>query len=248
LNYSEVILKNLLLIFFAFSLFHCQTPKSNYAVKYRLRIEKGDTLASIAEKYDTTWQSIAEMNSLGATPKLAPGQIIVVEPGPGGQRANLGITDPAFPDTPTMEAAHPSKRKGLLFGEGTEQMCLWPVQGRVASEFGNRGRRPHTGVDITAPSGAPIIAVSQGTVEFSGWKRGYGKTIILNHGTFKTLYAHCSTTHVAAKQTVRQGQEIANVGKTGNASGYHLHFEYLDSKNNPMDPRQILPSEALSRL
>jgi len=97
--------------FFALGLFHCQTPKANYALKYRLRIEKGDTLAAIAEKYDTTWQSIAEMNSLGANPRLAPGQIIIVEPGPGGQRSNLGITDPAFPETPTMEAAHPSKRR-----------------------------------------------------------------------------------------------------------------------------------------
>jgi murein DD-endopeptidase MepM/ murein hydrolase activator NlpD len=242
-------MKNLfLLIFFATGLVNCRTTHDEYAVKYRLRIEKGDTLASLARKYDTTWQSIAEMNDLGSVPVLNPGQIILVRPGPGGLRADMGISAPAFPNTPTLEPAHPSKRKGLLFDNGAEQSTVWPVQGQITSEFGFRSGRRHSGVDIKAASGTSIKAVNQGTVAFSGWKRGYGRTIIINHGSFKTLYAHCSATHVKVNQPVRKGQEIANVGRSGNASGYHLHFEYLDRNNKPRDPRQILATESLSGL
>jgi murein DD-endopeptidase MepM/ murein hydrolase activator NlpD len=85
-------------------------------------------------------------------------------------------------------------------------------------------------------------------VEFSGWRRGYGKTLVINHGTFKTLYAHCSHLEVKAKDSVDKGQQIASVGKTGNASGYHLHFEYLSANDAPQDPRIILPSQAISGL
>ncbi len=239
-------MKNLLLFLASFVLANCTTTQADYNVKYKIRITNGDTLAAIAEKYDTTWQSIAELNNLGTAPKISPGQILILKPGPGGLRADMGITDPASTEQPGLERGSNKRKKGLLFNGSGQVRGVWPVVGEVSSEFGRRGRRLHAGLDIRAPRGTTIIAVKAGKIEFAGWKSGYGKTVIIDHGSYKTLYAHCSQLNVTAGSAVRQGQQIGAVGQSGNASGYHLHFEFLDARNNPRDPREILSTEAIS--
>ena len=96
----------------------------------------------------------------------------------------------------------------------------------------------HTGIDIgTSGATPPIVAANGGTVIYSGWKGGYGKAIMFDHGGgIVTLYAHCSSLHVSKGQAVSRGQTIANVGSTGNSTGPHLHFEVrLDgSYKNPL--------------
>ena len=108
---------------------------------------------------------------------------------------------------------------------------LWPVEGQISSFFGMRNGRPHQGIDIRAPKGKSIYAAKEGTVEFVGWKRGYGRTIIINHGQSKTLYAHLAAFKVRRKQIVDRGQRIGLVGNSGNSTGYHLHFEILKRAN-----------------
>ena len=107
-----------------------------------------------------------------------------------------------------------------------------PVSGTITSRFGYRsspggvGSTNHKGLDIAAPNGTSIYAAAGGTVEFSGYKGSLGKLVIINHGNgVKTYYAHCSRLKVSAGQTVKAGTNIAAVGKTGTATGYHLHFE-----------------------
>ena len=107
-----------------------------------------------------------------------------------------------------------------------------PVSGRITSRFGYRsspggiGSTNHKGLDIAAPNGTPIYAAAAGTVEFSGYKGSLGKLVIINHGKgVKTYYAHCSSLKVSTGQKVEGGANIAAVGKTGTATGYHLHFE-----------------------
>ena len=86
-------------------------------------------------------------------------------------------------------------------------------------------RRFHSGVDIGAPMGAPVVATVSGTIVSAGWNGGYGKAIVIQHGTQQTLYGHLSVISVQAGQSIDQGTIIGSVGSTGNSTGPHLHFE-----------------------
>lgn len=119
---------------------------------------------------------------------------------------------------------------------------LRPVNGPIVSGFGMRFHpilkvnRMHTGVDIAAPHGTPIKAAADGEVVFAGYRRGYGNTIIIDHGGgVATLYAHCSALAVGEGATVKQGQVIGYVGATGLATGPHLHFE-VRRNGEPVNP------------
>jgi murein DD-endopeptidase MepM/ murein hydrolase activator NlpD len=104
----------------------------------------------------------------------------------------------------------------------------WPVAGReILSRFGApRKNYRHTGLDINGKRGEPVVAAGDGTVTHSSAMRGYGKTVIIDHGDgFKTLYAHNTALLVRVGDRVTRGQPIARVGRTGNASTDHVHFE-----------------------
>lgn len=115
---------------------------------------------------------------------------------------------------------------------GTGQF-IWPVNGRISDYFGPRKKHPvtgkprfHYGIDIAARGGTPIKAADSGTVIYSGWFGGYGKTVIINHGDgISTLYAHASSLIASEGQSVSKGQTVARVGSTGLSTGNHLHFE-----------------------
>ena len=123
---------------------------------------------------------------------------------------------------------------------------VWPAKGWLSSKYGmrklrGRKRKFHHGIDIAAPTGAPIRAASQGVVKFVGWKTGYGRTVIISHNGFRTLYAHASKIHVRKGQKVGAGKRIADIGRSGNARGAHLHFEYRKQDNRSVDPLAKLP-------
>jgi murein DD-endopeptidase MepM/ murein hydrolase activator NlpD len=103
---------------------------------------------------------------------------------------------------------------------------IWPVSGPVTSPFGWRWGRMHEGIDISAPSGTPIVAAASGTVISAGWLGGYGNLIVIDHGGgLATAYAHMSGYAASSGQPVAQGQTVGFVGSTGNSTGPHLHFE-----------------------
>ena len=107
-----------------------------------------------------------------------------------------------------------------------------PLQGIITSSTGLRNDpfdgklRHHNGLDIAAPTGTPVKAVAAGTVVFSGWRTGYGNTVIIDHndGMF-TVYAHHDSNQVHEGESVDQSTVIALSGSTGRSTGPHLHFE-----------------------
>ena len=155
-------------------------------------------------------------------------------------------SDAAADLTPTLteaaESAAPTDtlaaRAASLFPDAVDETvypidfaCRTPTEGTVSSHFGTRihpidgEERFHYGLDIAAPEGTPIRAVADGTVCQTG-NNSYGLFAVIDHGGgISTLYAHCSALLVSDGQAVKAGEEIAQVGATGNATGDHLHIE-----------------------
>ncbi|MBU0686709.1 MAG: peptidoglycan DD-metalloendopeptidase family protein [Candidatus Margulisbacteria bacterium] len=117
---------------------------------------------------------------------------------------------------------------------------VWPAYGRIVSGYGYRyfpWRGFHTGVDISAWYGAPVRATASGKVIYSGWRGGYGKTVVIDHGSgLSTLYGHNSKLTVSVGQTIRKGQVISYVGTSGFSTGPHCHYEVRrnDKHINPV--------------
>lgn len=127
------------------------------------------------------------------------------------------------------------------------KLVLWPVQGPISSPYGPRinpiFHTPefHTGIDIAANEGVPILAAEAGKVIFSGVMQGYGNVVILDHGgSLATLYAHQSALLVSLGDKVTKGRQIGAVGCTGLCTGPHLHFE-TRVDGSPVQPLTFLP-------
>ena len=122
----------------------------------------------------------------------------------------------------------------------------WPADGRVVGEYGAQvhprfGTKTfRNGIDIDVAEGTSITAVAPGHVLYTGWFRGYGNLIIVDHGgEYYTLYAHASNIRVAEGDEIKQGQAIGTVGDTGSLQGPRLYFEVRHG-GRPQDPAQWL--------
>lgn len=106
-----------------------------------------------------------------------------------------------------------------------------PVEGTISSKFGQREPttstvpKNHTGVDIAANMGTKIISATDGEVVLASEEGDYGKHLKIQIGEVSIIYAHCNNLYVKQGDKITQGQEIAEVGSTGNSTGPHLHFE-----------------------
>jgi murein DD-endopeptidase MepM/ murein hydrolase activator NlpD len=121
---------------------------------------------------------------------------------------------------------------------------VWPVEGTLEAGFGGRrnpfgggGYEFHSGQDIEAGWGAPVIAGASGRVTFVGWQNGYGQLVVVDHGGgLTTRYGHLSHIDVEVNQTVSRAQLVGKVGSTGRSTGPHLHYEVRinDQAVNPL--------------
>ena len=157
-------------------------------------------------------------------------------------QAVLGI--PAMQQNPK---SHPAAGPAEL---SNVQMAL-PVMGRLTSHYGIRAdpftseQKFHHGIDIASPLGTPIHAALPGTVTFSGWKQGYGLTVIISHAEgYATQYSHNSENLVQVGEHINHKQPIALVGQSGRATGPHLHFE-VKQEGETIDPLSLIARKDL---
>ncbi|MBJ95681.1 MAG: peptidase M23 [Rickettsiales bacterium] len=123
---------------------------------------------------------------------------------------------------------------------------IWPVRGWLTSGYGwrrnpvLRTRQLHTGLDIAAPRGTPVMAPADGHVVFAGYHSAFGNMVVIDHGYgITTKYAHTSHILVEVGDRVFRGDMIAKVGNTGRSTGPHLHYE-VHRDGRPLNPMRFL--------
>jgi murein DD-endopeptidase MepM/ murein hydrolase activator NlpD len=192
-------------------------------------VARGETLYRISKRYGSSVESIMSANGITDVRNVAVGARLVVPAGGVGAAPRREV------DANTYASRDPRGRSA-----GTASF-EWPVHGVVISEYGLRHGAHHDGLDIKAPAGTVVRAAEAGRVIHADASlSGYGKMIILKHaGRLSSVYAHNRKMLVSVGQFVEKGDAIAEVGKTGNASVPHLHFE-IRSDGSPRDPLEYL--------
>ena len=177
------------------------------------RVQSGESIWKIARVYRVSVQDLAELNNIQDGAELKSGVRLYIPARPKGR---------SFKKLPKVE-------QEKIYDAPIEvdrSKFIWPVEGTVFSNFGIRHGRRHDGIDISAPAGSKVRAAAGGKIAFSDRLSGYGNMIIIGHpDKFFTIYAHNRKNNVKKGTTVKQGDVIAEVGSTGNATGPHSHFE-----------------------
>ncbi len=210
------------------------------------RVQRGDTLHSIAVRHGTDWPTLARLNGIDAPHLIQAGQVLRIT---GAAAARLPAT-PTRVVTASNVAAHtaapvPSSPLRVTAsssappppGAGKWQ---WPTEGQVIGAF-STDNGLNKGLDISGQQGQPIVAAQAGSVVFAGsGLRGYGELVIVKHNdTYVSAYGHNSRLLVKEGQSVQAGQQIAEMGSSG-TDKVKLHFE-IRRQGKPVDPMQYLP-------
>ncbi|GAB6098719.1 hypothetical protein JCM16358_05980 [Halanaerocella petrolearia] len=185
------------------------------------KVQRGDTLQKLAEKFHTTVRTIKKVNKFNGN-RIKVGQKIKVP--------KLVID---------LSGSSKNVRK-------VEKDFIWPVNGRISSDYGWRNhpilnkKDFHGGIDIAISRGTPVRAAKAGKVLNSGWIKGFGRTVTIDHSNgVVTLYAHNSELIVRPGQYVEQGEIVAKSGNTGLSTGPHLDFRILIN-SKPANPMKYL--------
>ncbi len=188
-------------------------------------VKKGETLYSIARKYNISPKSLIKYNRLSNPKKIEIRQRIYL------------------PTDKKVSSAYKSKKIKLSNkGKIPAIKFIWPLKGQLTSGFGFRLGIPHKGIDISVPVGTKVLAAYDGEVALVEFRpRGLGNVVILRHEKdFITVYGHNSKILVKEDQKVKKGQAISLSGSSGWSTGPHLHFE-IRYKGDALDPLHYLP-------
>ncbi|WP_328797941.1 peptidoglycan DD-metalloendopeptidase family protein [Marinobacterium alkalitolerans] len=221
------------------------------------RVQRGDTLYSIAFRYGLDYRQVARWNGISSRDYIYPGQRLRLKP-PTASNASVsrstssGSTDSASRST-SKQTASTAARPAATKAESKPTpkpapkpastgpvSWQWPHPGRILSGFGG-GQPANKGIDIVGKAGDPVKAAATGVVVYSGnGLLGYGNLVILNHNNqYLSAYAHNSRIFVREGDKVKAGEKIAEVGSTG-AARTMLHFE-IRRDGNPVNPMRYLP-------
>lgn len=194
-------------------------------------VERHQTLYRICKTYGADIQEVAGLNGIRDVARIQTGQRIFI---PGAEKV---LKVEIYIDDVVKESAEKAPERTV----SKKIDFSWPVNGTCISFFEEEERRSHQGIDISSPSGTPIRASGPGWVIYSGNTiKGYGNLIILRHSEeLVTVYAHNQVNLVGEGERVEKGQIIGKVGRTGRATGPHLHFE-IRKDNKAIDPLPFL--------
>lgn len=200
----------------------------NYLEQYKTKFEDAEKKEEendedISEKIQNNNENIGGAEAISITDELIVENESSIE---NNQQENIGVKS-------QMEQDAQYIKENISF--------IKPVSGTISSMFGLRNPttesvpKNHTGTDIAAVTGTKIISATEGTVIYTSSKGDYGNHIKIQINDVIVLYAHCNKIYVKEGDVIKQGQEIAEVGETGNATGPHLHFEirYQERYVNP---------------
>lgn len=202
-------------------------------------------LSDRVEAVEDTSRKLAEKS--GVTPE----DTVSVTPGSGGPAEPLDADSLAALDDKMSQLERTMKSYENVFRDRGFTPTVWPVVGKLESGFGGRsnpfGGRSyefHSGQDIDAPSGEPVVAGASGKVTFVGWQNGYGQLVVIDHGGgLTTRYGHLSHIDVPLGRVVARSEFIGRVGSTGRSTGPHLHYE-VRINDQPVNPLQYLLTSA----
>jgi murein DD-endopeptidase MepM/ murein hydrolase activator NlpD len=211
---------------------HVRTlTKENQALKNEITIVKS--------QLDTLNQQLKQLAELDAQIRIAANLELLPKDlrtlGYGGTKENelAASVDNMIERAKLQEKSFKELKKYLDQQQALIQHTpsIWPVSGYISSGYGYR-KSPfsnktefHEGIDIVAPAGTSIRAAASGRIKFAGYKSGWGRYVEIDHGYgYVTCYAHCQSVKVLNGQKVSRGDIIATVGRTGSATGNHLHY------------------------
>ncbi|MDQ6651962.1 MAG: M23 family metallopeptidase [Acidobacteriota bacterium] len=219
---------------------HIRTAVENESLRAeneRQRQELNE-LSNRVEAVEDTSRKLAEKSGVVNEPAL---------PGTGGPALPLDAHSLAALEDKMNKLERNMHAYESVLRERGYTPTVWPVVGKLESGFGGR-RNPfggssyefHSGQDIEAAWGDPVVAGASGLVTFVGWQNGYGQLVVVDHGGgLTTRYGHLSHIDVAQGQTVARSQFIGRVGSTGRSTGPHLHYE-VRINDEPVNPLQYL--------
>ncbi len=190
-----------------------EPPAPQHEVGVYHIIESGQTLFALYRVYQVPVETLIETNGIADPTRIPTGTPIFI---PGADHI-LPVPVPGRP------------------------LLAWPLGGRVTSVYGVRGGSGHhEGIDIDGEMGQEIRAAAAGFVARAGTNGSYGRMVLIDHGGgLTTFYAHASRLLVTEGEQVEKGQPVAEVGRSGNARGTHLHFE-ARRDGHPVDPLPLL--------
>lgn len=219
-------------------------------------VAKGQTVYAISRLYDVSLAELVRLNEIGKPFTIVTGQTLLL---PDAQRTAVATAasettvpeasgDVSGPgDDEQVATVAPPKPKRVVLPPSTNipqpkkfsgSGFLWPVNGRVISRFGGKGKGlRNDGINVAAPKGTPIRAAQNGVVAYRGNQlRGFGNLLLIKHDKgYMTAYAHADRILVERGARVKRGQVIARVGSTGSVATSQLHFEIRRGRQ-PINP------------
>lgn len=190
----------------------------------------------VYEETNTLYKGEVKVKTAGVYGKREVKSEVVKENGTVVSATEIASTVVSQPSTQVNLKG--TKSLATLVGSGSFVSPMGSLE--VSSAYGSRGGGRHTGVDLRNPKGTPIYAVDDGVVTASAYRGSYGNIVQISHGNgLETWYAHCDSLLVSKGAVVKKGQQIATVGITGRATGYHLHFE-VRKNGTPQNPMNYL--------